>query len=123
MKAFKNFVKYTCVALVFICIIYSLFLAWNYATYEETHEYSLTEIEDGVYAYYQVVASSIPAHNYNIVTVNANGHIMTLKGSVSIRNSEECKLVWTDVNVNYGDTIDVYIPINSIKYLSTAHSR
>lgn len=120
---FKRFLTCAIIIAVFIGIIYSLFLAWNHVTYEETREYPLTEIEDGVYAYYQVVVSSVPGHNYDIVTVNANGHIMTLKGNVSIHHSEECKLVWTDTNVNYEDTIDVYIPIDSITYLQTSYSR
>ena len=123
MNIIKKILKQTLVILVFIGIVWSIFVAWEYATYKDTREYSLIELEDGVYAYYQVVVSDVPAHNYDIVTLNANGDILTLKGNVNIHHSEDYKVIWTATHITYGDTIDVYVPVDSVVYTSALCSR
>lgn len=123
MGIFKKVLKRSLIFLLFVGIVWSIVAAFRYTTFKETREYSLTELEGGVYAYYQVVVSDVPAHNYDIITVNANGHILTLKGDVNIHHSENCRLVWTATHVSYGDTIDVYIPLDSVVYTSTLYSR
>jgi hypothetical protein len=81
-----------------------------------TVEYTLYEINDGVYGYYNTVSSKAPAHNYESITLCVNGNIHTFTGSVNIHYTNgDRKLVWTDKNYVNGDIFDVYVPYGSIE--------
>ena len=112
MKTVKKLL--TCV--LFIAIAIGCVSCYRYATYKNTIEYSLTEIDDGVYGYYNAVTSNIPSENYSMIVLCLNGQIYTLNGDVNIHyTTEKPKLIWTDVNLVHGDTFDVYVPSGSIE--------
>jgi hypothetical protein len=81
-----------------------------------TVEYTLYEIDDGIYGYYNTVSSKAPAHNYEMITLCINGSIKTFKGTVNINYTEgESKLIWVQKNYIYGDILNVYAPYGSIE--------
>lgn len=81
-----------------------------------TYEYSLSEIDDGVYGYYNTVSSGVPAQNYEVITLYFNGSIHTLDGDVNIHYTDsEPRLVWHYVRLVHGCTYDVYVPNGSIE--------
>ena len=111
----KIFVCILIIAIVLGCVS-CMRSCHEYSTYNNTVEYSLTELGDGIYGYYNAVTSSIPAENYEMIVLCLNGQIYTLKGDVNIHYTDnERKLIWTDVNVVHGDTFEVYVPSGSIE--------
>ena len=110
MKTFKKILL--CILLIAIAVP-----CFNYMTYKETFEYDLVEMEPGVYAYYNVVTSNIPAENYEMITACLNGRVYTLGGHVYIHYTDgDPKLFWTDVNLVHGDTFEVYVPKGSVVF-------
>ena len=118
----ENIQKYTKIAiwvLVIGLIIWGIvsFVVWaynNHTQYDELN-YRLEEIEDGVYGYYSVTVSSIPAQNYQMITIYYGGSIRTLKGDIQIcYTSGEPKIHIKDYNIVNADIITVYVPKGSI---------
>lgn len=106
--------------ILIIAIMFSLASCGAYfydcVTYSETFEYGLTELSDGIYGYYNSVASNIPSENYDMIVLCLNGQIYTLKGDVNIHYTDgECKLIWHDVKIVNGDTYEVYVPAGTIE--------
>lgn len=88
----------------------------KYASWENAVECNLTELDDGIYGYYNTVSSNIPSHNYEVITLCVNGSVRTLRGDVNIHfDSSEHKLVWIQTRYVNGDTIDVYVPQGTIE--------
>ena len=82
-----------------------------------TKEYSLSELDDGVYGIYTVVSSSIPAQNYEMITLCVNGQVCTFKGNVNIRYCESgYKLILEDKRHANCDIMNVYVPYGTIEY-------
>lgn len=103
------------IAIIFGCV-YALKSCHDYTTWSETSEYSLTDLGDGVYGYYNAVASNIPSENYEMIVVCLGGQIYTLKGDVNIHYTDtEPRLVWTSTHIVHGDTFDIYVPFGSIE--------
>lgn len=83
--------------------------------------YELQEIENGKYVYYQKTVSRVPAYNYEIATIRANGTSITINGDVNI--------VFTDTDKPYAevtytrlvndDEITVYVSSEQVEYLDT----
>lgn len=116
MKLAKKIMTYVLLAAIIFSCVYGLKSCYNYTTYSETHEYSLTDLGDGIYGYYNAVTSSIPAENYEMIVVCLGGQIYTLKGDVNIHYTDtEHRLVWTSTNIVNGDTFDIYVPLGSIE--------
>lgn len=79
--------------------------------------YSLSEINDGVYAIYYTTHSRVPAHNYEVVTLNCNGNIRTYRGYVSISYSNtEPYVNIRNSNMVNADKIYVYAPQGTVIY-------
>lgn len=84
------------------------------------HEYQLTEIQDGIYGTYSTVVSSIPAQNYDIVTLCCNGSIKTFKGAVHIAYTDgETYVKYKNSNTVNADELWVYVPFGTIDYQGT----
>lgn len=80
-------------------------------------EYSLSELNEGVYAIYYNTHSRVPADNYEVVTVNCNGNIRTYKGHVSISyTNAEPYIIVQDVNWVNADRVYVYVPQGAVSY-------
>lgn len=113
----KNF---TVIGVFIVCLILlgiTSFAVWAYnnnTQYDEL-QYQLEELEDGIYGYYSVTVSSIPANNYQIITVYYCGSIRTLKGHVQIcYTNNEPKIFIKDYNIVNSDVITIYVPKGSI---------
>ena len=96
-------------------IISFVMWAYNNNTQYDELEYTLEEIEDGIYGYYGVTVSSIPAQNYQMITVYYGGSIRTLKGDIKIcYTNGEPKIHIKDYNIVNADDIIVYVPKGTI---------
>lgn len=106
-------------------IIFSIILAIvifcagliHYGNQYTESRYSLSEINDGVYAIYYTTHSRVPAQNYEVVTLNCNGNIRTYRGHVSISYTNEKPYgnVRSSNMVN-ADKICVYVPQGTVAY-------
>lgn len=113
MKIFKVVLI---VGLIIGCV-YLVKGCYNHTYVESTTvECVLSEINDGVYGYYNTVSSRAPAHNYEMITLCVNGSIRTFKGHVNINYTNgQSKLVWVQKNYIYGDIMNIYVPYGSIE--------
>lgn len=116
MKLAKKILAIILVAVMVFGLVSCAKYYWDYITYTETLEYNLHEINDGIYGYYNIVSSAIPAQNYQVVTLYFGGGVYTLKGQVNIHYTESNpRLVWEKTKTVNGDTLDVYIPYGSLE--------
>lgn len=118
MKAHKETIKSAILIVILVAAIaipmVGLFI---YNESSVTKEYSLSELNDGIYGIYTVVSSSIPAQNYEMITLCANGQVYTFKGHVNIHYCKNgFKLILEDKNSINSDTMHVYVPFGSIEY-------
>lgn len=108
------------VILLGLIIILSIGLIWSMVHYGEsstTKEYELNELEADIYGIYTVVSSSIPAQNYEMITLCVNGQVYTFKGNVNIHYcDDQPKLILTDKNYINSDIMDIYVPHDSIEF-------
>ena len=106
------------IVLIGIIAGFIVFMCWSnsYGESSVTKEYSLNELDDGIYGIYTVVTSSIPAQNYEMITLCVNGVVCTFKGNVNIHYSNKCRLVWEDKNYINSDILDIYVPSGTIEY-------
>jgi hypothetical protein len=108
------------------CIIFTIavigllvILSINSSKYTE-YKYQLSEIQDGVYGVYGNVVSSIPAQNYEMITLCCDGQIKTFKGRVNITYTDETPyVILKDCNLVNADKIYVYVPFGTIEYQGT----
>lgn len=84
------------------------------------HEFQLVEIQDGVYGISNTVVSSIPAQNYDIITLCCNGQIRTFKGTVNIVYTDsDPYVIYRNTNLANADEVYVYVPFGTIEYQGT----
>lgn len=95
-------------------------VGWTFEQFKEpptVYEYQLSEIEDDVYGIHITTTSRAPAYNYEMISVNINDQIYTIKGNVNVHYVDgEPRLVWTDTNYVNSDTADLYVPKGTIRY-------
>ena len=103
-------------AIIFAIVVFCIGMIHYGNQYTES-KYSLSELNEGVYAIYYNTHSRVPADNYEVVTVNCNGNIRTYKGYVSISytNTEPYVSVRNSNWVN-ADKIYVYVPQGTVSY-------
>lgn len=105
---------YSAVIMGFIVLIWCLF---RYGDQYTEHMYSLSELNDGVYAIYYNTHSRVPAYNYEVITVCIEGNVYTFKGDVRITfTDDEPYADVKDYNTVYGDKIHVYVPKGTVIY-------
>ena len=106
-------------------IIFSIILAIvifcagmiRYSNQYTESQYSLSEINDDVYAIYYTTHSRVPAQNYEVVTLNCNGNILTYRGHVFISYTNEKPYVSVqNSNMVNADKIYVYVPEGTVAY-------
>ena len=110
-----NTIIMTATILIIITLTASLVSYGNKCT---EYKFQLSEIQDGIYCVYNNVVSSIPAHNYDIITLCCDGQIRTFKGSINIVYTNSDPYVFYK-NYNHrvnADVFDVYIPFGSVEY-------
>ena len=103
---------------VILAIVIAIFVGLiAYGEKTVTKEYSLSELNAGIYGIYTVVSSNVPANNYEMITLCVDGQIHTFKGHVNIRYSNsDYRLILEDKNLVYADVMNVYVPYGSIEY-------
>lgn len=94
----------------------------DYGNQYTEHEYQLYEMNEGVYAIYYTTHSSVPAYNYEVVTLCCDGNIYTFKGNVyiSFTNDEPYAKVIKYNTVN-NDDVYVYVPYRTVCYRSSVN--
>lgn len=104
-----------------------LFLAFICGSYHHCnqyteHEYSLTEMNDGVYAIYYTTHSRVPAYNYDVVTLCCEGNTYTFKGDVFISFTDgEPYAKVKNYNMVNADDIYVYVPQGAVNYAESVN--
>ena len=117
----KRLDKSVIVALVFAIIVVVLFATLMIFGNQYTeYEYSLSELKDGVYGVYSTVVSSIPAKNYDVITLCCDGSIKTFKGTVHVIYTDgEIYAKYKNSRLVNADEIWVYVPFGTIEYQGT----
>lgn len=107
------------VTIVFIILPIALYVIWRIKSeteYEET-KYNLFELNDGVYAIYYTTHSTVPAHNYKVITLNCNGNIYTFRGHVQITYTDDDPyVIYQKRNIVNSDRMYVYVPSGSVEF-------
>lgn len=106
----------TCITILIgvIVIIGSLI---NHGNKYTEYQSPLHEMNDGVYAIYYTTHSSVPAYNYEVVTVCCNGSICTFKGNVNISfTNDEPYIKVKQYNIVNADEVYVYVPQGTVSY-------
>ena len=107
------------VAIIFLVLTVVLFVIWGVKSeteYVET-KYNLSELNDGVYAIYYTTHSTVPAHNYEVVTLNCDGNIYTFQGHVQITYTDDNPyVIYQKRNIVNADRMYVYIPNGSVEF-------
>jgi hypothetical protein len=105
---------------IFVVLIVALVGLVIYGEQYTEYEFQLSEIQNDVYGTYNTVVSSIPAQNYDIITLCCNGQIRTFKGTVYITYTDsDPYVIYKDGNCVNADVIYVYVPFGSILYQGT----
>ena len=118
----KNFVQWIAISIVIMAIVIGVgsLICWIYKnnTHYNEYEYSLVELNDGVYGTLTQVASSVPAQNYSMITLCCEGNIYTFKGTVEILYIDDTEpyVKIHDYNITNGDHIWVYVPSGTIEF-------
>lgn len=112
----KNKITVVIIAISLIVIGLIVSLIVHIHQYTE-HEYTLCEIQDGVYGIYGTVVSTVPSHNYNTITLCCDGNIRTFKGTVHISYTNgDAYVRYRDSNMTNADELWVYVPVGTIDY-------
>jgi hypothetical protein len=117
-KILKKINKPTVIMIGFFILFFILigYLIYYGNQYTE-HRYTLSEIDDGVYAVYYNTYSRVPAQNYEVITVCCEGNIYTFKGDVYISFTDTDPYIKVkSFNIVNSDEIYVYIPKNTLSY-------
>ena len=116
----KMFTFVTIAVAIFLILIGVIACMIIYSSQYTEHEYKLSEVQDGIYGTYSTVVSSIPAQNYDIITLCCNGKIRTFKGTVHITYIDSNPhVIYKDVNCVNADVLYVYVPFDTIAYQCT----
>ena len=117
MKFIKKY-KSCIIAVLLIALVLFIVICWfgKQAEYHESR-YELEEIESGTYARYYQTASTVPAHNYDVVEICVNGNIRTYKGYVSIAYTDKSPhVVVMQNNLANDDKVFLYVPKGMVEY-------
>lgn len=106
------------IAILIVISVISM-AAYKFEKLSEYHEsrYGLEEIKSGTYARYYHIVSTVPAHNYDVVEICADGNIRTYKGYVSITytNKYPYAVVMQNSLAN-DDKVYLYVPKGTVEY-------
>ena len=107
------------IAIILFIVTVVLLVIWgvkNETEYVET-KYSLSELNDGVYAVYYTTHSAAPSHNYEVITLNCNGNIYTFQGHVQITYTDnDPYVIYQKRNIVNADRMYVYVPSGSVEF-------
>lgn len=123
----KEFLSCALLLFVMIALLFFVYYDFEYKIKHPTiYTIQLSELQSGIYAYRETAVSNIPACNYDIATIcDNNGNIYTVKGTVTIVNTNTNKpyAVWEDVRIVDSDRITIYAPAKSVVYKGTINVR
>lgn len=123
MSELKDIILTGVVVLLCACLIGIPMWLGCYASTHATSECTvyLAEIENDVYAYRQIVVSSIPAQNYDIAMFcDENGRQYTVKGHVStVAYTGRPYATIIRYKIVNADRVTIYAPLQTIRWLDT----
>ena len=100
-----------------VTIVFLVILCVKSETEYVEIKYDLSELNNGVYAIYYTTHSNVPAHNYEVITLNCNGNIYTFQGHVQITYTDENPyVIYHKRNLVNADRMYVYVPSGSVEY-------
>ena len=112
------------ITIIFLILPITLFVILGIKSeteYVET-KYNLFELNDGVYATQYTTHSTVPAHNYEVVTLNCDGNIYTFQGHVQITYTDDDPyVIYQKRNIVNADTMYVYIPSGSVEFQGSVY--
>ena len=123
-RKIKNFVEYHSGEILYILmlIFFSILTTCGirYAQWSEKETVDLMPIDE-YYVYYHEVYSTVPADNYNVVTIRrkTDSMMVTFKGDTIFHLEEDIKEPYAIITYSHlvnGDKIELYVPVNSIKF-------
>lgn len=93
----------------------------------EVYDFAIVEMEDGVYVYRENRVSTVPAHNYTVITVmDTSGDIYTIASRTisTVETQDQPRCVWKHYKHSvYRDTATIYAPADGVKYIGTVGGR
>ena len=99
---------------IMLILVGTLLYFVHYTSWSKEVSYELQNIDDdGNYAIYHTVSSSIPADNYEVAYVCFNDAMHTLEGNVSItytNDNPHIDITWT--HLVYGNDYNLYVPLD-----------
>ena len=123
-RKIKNVInKYTllilCIVTVLVVFITSTICYGNQCV---ENSYVLSEIDDGTYAIYYETYSTVPAENYEMITVCFNNELYTFKGTVHVTYTDsEPYVIVKQYNFINSDEVHIFVPKGTIKFKDTVH--
>ena len=117
--------KILCIVVIIAVCVLGFNCLNNFFEKHNEYQYSLIELNDGVYAVYTNAVSNVPANNYEMITICCNGQIRTYKGYVSITytDKEPYAIVRDYYNLVNGEEVFIYVPYGSVEFQSSVSSR
>ena len=118
-KTTKEYIKSTLFIICILSLIYfGVYKLVLYGEYTEEYSYELEEVKTGIYAIYNAVSSTTPAHNYEVVTICYNGQIRVFQGTVNIQQTNDTPHadIISRPHMNYNDEITIYIPKGTVEF-------
>ena len=97
----------------------------NFFEKHNEYRYTLSELDEGVFAVCINVVSNVPARNYDMITICCNGQIHTYKGRVSITyiDNEPYAILKDYYNIVNNEEISIYVPYGSVEFQSNVSNR
>lgn len=108
---------------VFVILLIAFLFAYvilQISSPPKRYEFEIQEITDSVYAYREMVVSSVPAQNFTMTTFcDKDGNMHTVKGELEIVNNDSVSpyAVWMDYNIVNADKLFLYVPNGTVQYI------
>lgn len=117
--------KILCIVVIIAVCVLGFNCLNNFFEKHNEYQYSLIELNDGVYAVCTNVVSNVPANNYEMITICCNGQIRTYKGyaSITYTDKEPYAIVRDYYNLVNGEEVFIYVPYGSVEFNSSVSSK
>lgn len=123
-RKIKNIINKPTILIICIVTVLIVFVvsAIRYGSQCVENSYVLSEIDDGTYAIYYETYSTVPADNYEMITVYFNNDLYTFKGTVHVTYTDlEPYVIVKQYNFINSDEVHIFVPKGTIKFKDTVH--
>lgn len=118
-RKIKNIINKPTILIICIVTVLIVFVvsAIRYGSQCVENNYVLSEIDDGTYAIYYETYSTVPAENYEMITVCFNNELYTFKGTVHVTYTDsEPYIIVRKYNSVNSDEVQLFVPKGTIKF-------